>query len=259
MEKPFDILPGVIATTSGYTGGVEANPRYHDVGGGKTGHRESGAFFYLITLVPVRPRSRGERRSLRTLSPGVRHPPRTPRFQSRKTHRDAFQLPSDAFRLHPSARAVRPRCRVVRSALGDVLAPDRPDARGRDVLRLRVPVHERHLRGRGRAEGEGGGEREGAGGGAKVPGADQGASASASTITLVPIRSRRRGARRSLRTLPGASLRPGSLAFNPRPRRLSTPLLTPFNFTPTSRRSRPRSSTRLRFGPRRCTTRTTTN
>ena len=49
MEKPFDILPGVIATTSGYTGGVEANPRYHDVGGGKTGHRESGAFFHLIT------------------------------------------------------------------------------------------------------------------------------------------------------------------------------------------------------------------
>ena len=41
--------------------------------------------------------------------------------------------------------------------------------------------------------------------------------------TLVPIRPRRRGERRSLRTLPGASLRPGSLAFNPRPRRLSTP------------------------------------
>jgi hypothetical protein len=34
--------------------------------------------------------------------------------------------------------------------------------------------------------------------------------------------------------LPGASLRPGSLAFNPRPRRLSTPLLTPFNSTPIS-------------------------
>ena len=40
--------------------------------------------------------------------------------------------------------------------------------------------------------------------------------------TLVPIRPRRRGGRRSLRTLPGASLRP-HLAFNPRPRRLSTP------------------------------------
>ena len=50
--------------------------------------------------------------------------------------------------------------------------------------------------------------------------------------TLVPIRPRWRGERRSLRTFPGVSLRPGSLAFNPRPRRLSTPLLTPFNSTP---------------------------
>ena len=39
---------------------------------------------------------------------------------------------------------------------------------------------------------------------------------------LVPIRPRSRGERRSLRTFPGASLR-SSLAFNPRPRRLSTP------------------------------------
>jgi len=41
---------------------------------------------------------------------------------------------------------------------------------------------------------------------------------------LVPMRSRRRGERRSLRTLsPGASLRPSPLAFNPdTPRRLST-------------------------------------
>eukprot|EP00982_Pelagococcus_subviridis_P005359 29612-Pelagococcus_subviridis.AAC.1 len=54
--------------------------------------------------------------------------------------------------------------------------------------------------------------------------------------TLVPTRPRRRGERRSLRTFPGVSLRPGSLAFNPdTPRRLSTPLLTPFNATPTTR------------------------
>ena len=39
--------------------------------------------------------------------------------------------------------------------------------------------------------------------------------------TLVPIRPRSRGGRRSLRTFPGASLRPPH-AFNPRPRRLST-------------------------------------
>jgi hypothetical protein len=40
------------------------------------------------------------------------------------------------------------------------------------------------------------------------------------SLTLVPVRPRSRGARRSLRTFPGVSLRPGSLAFNPRPRRL---------------------------------------
>ena len=54
-----------------------------------------------------------------------------------------------------------------------------------------------------------------------------------SLITLVPIRPRPRGERRSLRTFATVSLRPGSLAFNPRPRRLSTPLLTRFNSTPT--------------------------
>ena len=54
-------------------------------------------------------------------------------------------------------------------------------------------------------------------------------------FTLVPIQPRSRGERRSLRTFPGVSLRP-SLAFNPRPRRLSTPLLTPFNSTPDIRR-----------------------
>ena len=53
-----------------------------------------------------------------------------------------------------------------------------------------------------------------------------------SIFTLVPIRPRPRGERRFLRTLPVASLRP-PLGFNTRPRRLSTPLLTPFNSTPT--------------------------
>ena len=56
-----------------------------------------------------------------------------------------------------------------------------------------------------------------------------------SVTTPVPIRPRSRGERRSLRTLlpGGASLRP-PLAFNPRPRRLSAPLLTPLNSTPIS-------------------------
>ena len=59
------------------------------------------------------------------------------------------------------------------------------------------------------------------------------AKAAGAFYTLVPIRPRRRGERRSLRTFAVVSLRPGSLAFNPRPRRLSTPLLTPLNSTPT--------------------------
>jgi len=58
-------------------------------------------------------------------------------------------------------------------------------------------------------------------------------------LTLVPIRRRSRGERRSLRTFPGVSLRP-PLAFNPRHRRLSTPLLTPMNSTPTFARMDPR-------------------
>jgi hypothetical protein len=68
-----------------------------------------------------------------------------------------------------------------------------------------------------------------------APSAVAAAALGAFCLTLVPIRPRRRGERRFLRTLlPVVSLRPGSLAFNPdTPRRLSTPLLTPFNSTPT--------------------------
>ena len=50
-------------------------------------------------------------------------------------------------------------------------------------------------------------------------------------LTLVPIRPRSRGERRSLRTFAVVSLRPPP-AFNPRPRRLSTPPLTPINSAP---------------------------
>jgi peptide-methionine (S)-S-oxide reductase len=43
MEKPFDVLPGVLATTSGYAGPRESkpNPTYHEVGAGGTGYREA--------------------------------------------------------------------------------------------------------------------------------------------------------------------------------------------------------------------------
>jgi peptide-methionine (S)-S-oxide reductase len=41
MEPPFDMLDGVIATTSGYTGGHKENPTYEEVSSGTTGHAEA--------------------------------------------------------------------------------------------------------------------------------------------------------------------------------------------------------------------------
>lgn len=40
MEPPFDVLPGVVSTTSGYAGGTAPNPTYKQVTAGGTGHLE---------------------------------------------------------------------------------------------------------------------------------------------------------------------------------------------------------------------------
>ena len=40
MEPPYDKLPGVIATTSGYMGGKKRYPTYEEVSAGVTGHTE---------------------------------------------------------------------------------------------------------------------------------------------------------------------------------------------------------------------------
>lgn len=41
MEADFEKLPGVISAESGYTGGKTANPTYHEVSAGGTGHTEA--------------------------------------------------------------------------------------------------------------------------------------------------------------------------------------------------------------------------
>jgi peptide-methionine (S)-S-oxide reductase len=46
MEPPFDELPGVISTTSGYTGGNTKNPTYEEVSAGHTGHTEAVEVVY---------------------------------------------------------------------------------------------------------------------------------------------------------------------------------------------------------------------
>lgn len=40
-ESDFEKLPGVISAESGYTGGKTANPSYHEVSSGATGHTEA--------------------------------------------------------------------------------------------------------------------------------------------------------------------------------------------------------------------------
>jgi len=46
MEPPFDALPGVISTTSGYTGGSKSKPTYEEVSSGRTGHTEAVQVVY---------------------------------------------------------------------------------------------------------------------------------------------------------------------------------------------------------------------
>jgi peptide-methionine (S)-S-oxide reductase len=45
-ESDFDKVPGVISTTSGYSGGKVANPTYEQVSGGATGHIEAVKVVY---------------------------------------------------------------------------------------------------------------------------------------------------------------------------------------------------------------------
>ena len=46
VEADFDKVPGVIGTTSGYTGGKASNPTYSQVSAGSTGHTEAVEIVY---------------------------------------------------------------------------------------------------------------------------------------------------------------------------------------------------------------------
>jgi hypothetical protein len=61
----------------------------------------------ITTLVPIRPRRRGERRSSRTLLPGVSLRPSPLAFNPRHTS-TPFNSTPDAFQLHPAVRSYGP-------------------------------------------------------------------------------------------------------------------------------------------------------
>ena len=151
----------------------------------KEGIKDGGAFVY--TLVPIRLRRRGERRSLRTFSPGVSLRPGSLAFNPRPR---CLSTPSDAFQLHPDFASygttlrhpdvdARPRARARRQLAAATIAHRRrrrrrPRPRAGDRLRREgrvrlgraLPVrdggatsvcdgpreHERHVRGRTRAQ-----------------------------------------------------------------------------------------------------------
>ncbi|MEN9203675.1 MAG: peptide-methionine (S)-S-oxide reductase MsrA [Thermostichus sp. DG02_2_bins_29] len=54
MEPPFDKLPGVLSTTSGYVGGHVVNPTYEEVSRGNTGHYEGVQVAYDPQVITYR-------------------------------------------------------------------------------------------------------------------------------------------------------------------------------------------------------------
>jgi peptide-methionine (S)-S-oxide reductase len=54
MEPPYDELPGVASTTSGYIGGHTKNPTYEQVSSGTTGHTEAVKVVYDPNKVSYR-------------------------------------------------------------------------------------------------------------------------------------------------------------------------------------------------------------
>jgi hypothetical protein len=185
----------------------------------------------LLTLVPIRPRSRGERRSLRAFLPGVslRPPlafnPDTPRRLS---------TPPDAFQLHPDDAALYGTTLISPGENGTAGVAVVGIGGYKNEEQLKSAPHWSKVYSSKCLPNDDACEEapEANKFGALMCDFDdlsENARAECWTVTtsgafytLVPIRPRWRCGRRSLRTLPVASLRPPP-AFKTRPRRLSTP------------------------------------
>jgi hypothetical protein len=171
-----------------------------------------------------------------SFSPGVRFsPPRVPRFQPRHTA-TPFNSASDAYELHPDNASDRRLTVLKAGASGNPAAAERGGCDLADVGAPSVAAYVDRWRKRASwkkaffTTSEYGAHHLMAMTTMMMMAAD--ALDGAFYLTLVPIRPRRRGERRSLRSFsPGVSLRPHH-PFNPRPRRLSTSSTDAFELHP---------------------------
>lgn len=102
MEPPFDKLPGVKSTTSGYTGGTVKQPTYEQVSGGGTGHAEAVRVVYDPTKVTYAKLLDVFWHNVDPLTPDAQFCDHGPQYRSAVFYHDAAQrkLAEDTKRAH---------------------------------------------------------------------------------------------------------------------------------------------------------------
>jgi peptide-methionine (S)-S-oxide reductase len=91
MEPPFDKLPGVRSTTSGYTGGTLRSPSYEQVSSGTTGHIEVVQVLYDPSKVSYRQLLEVFWRNIDPLDGGGQFCDRGPQYRSAIFYHDEEQ------------------------------------------------------------------------------------------------------------------------------------------------------------------------
>ena len=91
VEEAFDKAPGVVATTSGYTGGTVPNPTYEQVSGGGTGHVEVVRVIYDPARIGYAALLDVFWRNVDPLTPNQQFCDRGPQYRSAIFYQDADQ------------------------------------------------------------------------------------------------------------------------------------------------------------------------
>jgi len=91
MEGPFDKLPGVVSTTSGYIGGTKENPTYEEVSSGTTGHAEAVQIVYDSSKITYAQLLEVFWRNVDPLTPNAQFCDHGPQYRSAIFFHDAEQ------------------------------------------------------------------------------------------------------------------------------------------------------------------------